>query len=541
MQDINNLAYEKLITEAMGAATWIWNIKTNELTINDRWLEMIGYDRKTLEPITVDTWFDFVYEKDQDKAKMAVDDLLSGKTPFYKVEVRIKHKNGQLIWVLDMGKVIKKDDLGKPLIVIGAHIDINDSKIEHQVKEENEKNLNEIINNTKDIIYRLSLNGNFTYLSKAFEQRLGFSLNEGVGTAFKAYVHPSDLPKINTFFEIIKDSNKHHEISSFRLITNKGQWRYFETSATTIYEDDQPVGYAGILRDVSKLVDTYHELLESRKENETFFDVSLDLLAIANKEGYFIKLNDTWKKTLGFSKEELMSKSYFEFVHPEDLERTKKTNREVIFDNERISNFINRYVCKNGSYKYLEWRTYAYDGKIYASARDVTHHYNHLKQVEYLSYHDQLTGFYNRHYFEKITPELVIDSSYPLGVLSCDLNYLKEVNDVFGHVRGDLLIKEASSLIREFFSEGICFRTGGDEFVIIMKNTSKDIIESKVNQFKTKQITNRKQGSLLALAIGYYIEEKPTSDIYTVIKESDLRMYEDKKRVYLEVGGFKHE
>ncbi|HBT59451.1 MAG TPA: hypothetical protein DEA45_01350 [Acholeplasmataceae bacterium] len=462
MKKLVNFEYEQLITEAMDAATWIWDLTTNHLDVNDRWLEMIGYERNELEPITANTWFQCLYEPDVAKAKAAIKDLIDGVTPFYRLEVRIKNKQGNPLWVLDMGKVIKRDELGNPQIVIGVHIDINDSKLEQQQKEENEKNLNEIINNTKDIIYRLSLGGHFTYLSKAFEDNLGFSIKAGVGTAFKGYVHPDDLPKINTFFEIIKDSTKHHEISDFRLITSKGQWRYYETSATTIYEDGKAIGYAGILRDISNLVDANQAPLESKKENKTFFDVSLDLLAIANKEGYFIKLNDTWEKTLGFTTIELMSKSYFEFVHPEDLVRTRKTNREVVEENEQVSRFINRYVCKDGTYKYLEWKTNAYDGKIYASARDVTHHYQHLKQVEYLSYHDQLTGFYNRHYLEKISPELSNKGSYPLAVISCDLNYLKEVNDTFGHARGDLLIKEAASLVRAFFDGSLCFRTGGD-------------------------------------------------------------------------------
>jgi PAS domain S-box-containing protein len=107
---------------------------------------------------------------------------------------------------------------------------------------------------------------------------------------------------------------------------------------------------------------------------DSFFTLSLDMLAIADlKTGYFLKLNPAWEKTLGFSREELQSRPMFEFVHPDDLQRTIDQNRTVRTGGQALS-FENRYRCKDGSYRWLLWNaTPDFERHvIYAIARDIT-------------------------------------------------------------------------------------------------------------------------------------------------------------------------
>src|SRR5688572_18834662 len=106
---------------------------------------------------------------------------------------------------------------------------------------------------------------------------------------------------------------------------------------------------------------------------DRFFTLSIDMLCIAHFSGYFIKLNPAWEKTLGFSRKELQSMVMFEFVHPEDRERTLEQNRKVR-SGEQALGFENRYRCKDGSYKRLLWNARAdLDHQvIYSVARDIT-------------------------------------------------------------------------------------------------------------------------------------------------------------------------
>jgi len=106
---------------------------------------------------------------------------------------------------------------------------------------------------------------------------------------------------------------------------------------------------------------------------DRFFDLSIDMLCIAHFSGHFQRLNAAWEKTLGFSREELQSMRMFEFVHPDDREGTLEQNRIVRSGGQALG-YENRYLCKNGFYRWLRWNATAdLDHElIYSVARDIT-------------------------------------------------------------------------------------------------------------------------------------------------------------------------
>jgi PAS domain S-box-containing protein len=111
----------------------------------------------------------------------------------------------------------------------------------------------------------------------------------------------------------------------------------------------------------------------TEKIYEHFFNLSNDILCVAGLDGYFKLINPALEKTLGYSKEELLAKPFIEFVHPED--REKNLNElQGVHDGEPISYCENRYLCKDGSYKWLAWTDYmdVNEGLIYVVGRDIT-------------------------------------------------------------------------------------------------------------------------------------------------------------------------
>jgi PAS domain S-box-containing protein len=117
-------------------------------------------------------------------------------------------------------------------------------------------------------------------------------------------------------------------------------------------------------RDAARAV---HEL------EDRFFAESIDMLCCLDFSGYFKRLNPAWERTLGFTRAELMSKPFIEFVHPDDRERTLRQNREVRGGGQALS-FENRYLCKDGSWRWFHWNAASDSGArvIYSVARDVT-------------------------------------------------------------------------------------------------------------------------------------------------------------------------
>jgi len=108
-------------------------------------------------------------------------------------------------------------------------------------------------------------------------------------------------------------------------------------------------------------------------DRDRLFALSHDLLCIVNLDGHLLQVNPAFERVLGYTAEEITSRPYLDFVHPDDRQDTLNASQKL-FQGEPIENFENRYRCKNGSYRWLSWSTTALPGEhtAYAVARDVT-------------------------------------------------------------------------------------------------------------------------------------------------------------------------
>ncbi|MBU0718468.1 MAG: PAS domain S-box protein, partial [Planctomycetes bacterium] len=111
---------------------WDWNVQTGAVTFNERWAEMLGYQRNEVEP-HLSAWEKLVHPDDMPGVDEVLNAHLAGKTDFYESEHRLRHKSGDWVWVLDKGRVIERDAEGKPLRACGTHLDITERK---QAEEE---------------------------------------------------------------------------------------------------------------------------------------------------------------------------------------------------------------------------------------------------------------------------------------------------------------------------------------------------------------------------------------------------------------------
>lgn len=153
----------------------------------------------------------------------------------------------------------------------------------------------------------------------------------------------------------------------FPTVKNTDSTCWIRATALPTMSNDNIVQWNGIFLD-------YTELNSLRKEHDTFFNLSADMLCIADFNGYFIDISDAWSDTLGFSADELKAKPFIEFVHPDDRETTIKEASRLANEPTTTHGFTNRYLCKNGSYRWLDWNavTVLDNQKIYAVAHDIT-------------------------------------------------------------------------------------------------------------------------------------------------------------------------
>lgn len=204
-------------------------------------------------------------------------------------------------------------------------------------------------------------------------------------------------------------------------------------------------------------------------------------------------------------------------------------------------------LCREKGYQRFEWTNKTHDGTLrifditltpiqlegeevlHALMKDITEHIKMKNRLEVLIYKDELTGAYNRRFFEKELERLDNKENLPLTIIMGDVNGLKLLNDSFGHASGDKLLIEVYKLMQQGCRTGDdVFRIGGDEFIIIMPNTttleSEEVIKDIQKLVKGKKIENID----VSISFGWSTKEVESKDMDTVTKEAEDYLYRNK-------------
>jgi len=181
-----------------------------------------------------------------------------------------------------------------------------------------------------------------------------------------AFVHSEDRDALN---ESLLESFRHRAPCwhQHRIVMPDGRVKFIEQRWQAFGEDgDRPLRAVGIFQDIS-------ERKRAEDDRDRLFDLSLDLLCVANFEGRFLQVNPAWTQCLGWTSEELIGGVMADFIHPEDHEVSVRM-RESITRGNSVRGFENRYRCKDGSYRWLSWNVHPVTGvqRVFAVARDVT-------------------------------------------------------------------------------------------------------------------------------------------------------------------------
>lgn len=224
----------------------------------------------------------------------------------------------------------------------------------------------------------------------------------------------------------------------------------------------------------------------------------------------------------------------YKSVHPDDQYMFSLLGKKLISP-KKI--FWLRFVRKDGSIIWTEQRyEYIYDeaGEIVAIQgiiRDITERQNMAKQIEYVSIHDSLTDLYNRSFFEAKLSQYEEYALIPVGIILCDVDGLKLINDSMGHDAGDRLLMLTADFLKDCSrSEDIVARIGGDEFALLLAE-SDEIRTSEIAASISKAIEKYNLAnpeSLLSLSVGFAIKNDTLKSLREVLKEADYNMYQKK-------------
>ena len=154
---------------------------------------------------------------------------------------------------------------------------------------------------------------------------------------------------------------------------------------------------------------------------------------------------------------------------------------------------------------------------------------NLMKELEVMSYNDQLTGLGNRYALNKYMS--TVDSSRSIGIIYCDVTGLKKVNDTEGHEMGDRLLKNACECLRRVFSDCGLFRIGGDEFLAAVNGVTREELNERVQLLK-----NDMKEHNVNMAVGEVWTDKPPENLDVLLTQAEKLMYQDKADYYKRTG-----
>ena len=234
------------------------------------------------------------------------------------------------------------------------------------------------------------------------------------------------------------------------------------------------------LADIDRLLPVTSIAIESAKligrlhERDRFFDLSMEIYCIFDpKSERIIQVNPSFSRVTGYSTEELTSRQYMDFVHQDD--HSLATNAVgVLAAGGRVSEFAYRFLCKDGSYRWLEWESVAApDGLAFAVARDITERRRAEEKLAYAASHDSVTGLLHHLLLESALASILEEGPTSVWVLFIGLDRFQVINDSMGHVMGDDVLQRLARRLQESLGEeGQIARFAGDRFIVAARDLS---------------------------------------------------------------------
>ena len=332
------------------------------------------------------------------------------------------------------------------------------------------------------------------------------------------HLHYEEIIKIGSYIEhlIVKRNNDAAILTS----------QYDMITATACELEESNASLEEEIQNHSKTIDM---LNISEKYFSSVVEALPDVIFLLDRQGYFLNVFSGEKDWLLFEEEEIIGKSLFELFPPyisqnsiEKIKDTLDTNSLQIFE---------YYLEISSITNYFEVRFVAfYENTVLAIIRDVTTLKQSQLTTEYLCYHDQLTGAYNRRYFDEAIVKLDKEDCMQVSIAILDVNGLKLTNDAFGHKLGDELLVNVTRILQEHTNNEKDFiaRIGGDEFAIICPNTNSVEMKKKVEKIYKHINKDNEKYPVMSVSIGWATKSDADLTVSEIFTRAEESMYEKK-------------
>ena len=306
-------------------------------------------------------------------------------------------------------------------------------------------------------------------------------------------------------------------------------------SAAPVRDDRREITHAVMsFRDVTAYKKLETALRRSEHELRTLVESSPDLILRLDPEMRYVFVNAAYEHLTGIARERFIGRTNQELGMPEEqsgqwedgLRHVFETGREINIEFSFRGLFGNRIFWAR---IIPEFNRGGVAQTVMMVARDITERKQAEERIRYVSFHDNVTGLYNRAYFEEEVRRLDTGRLLPVSIIMGDVNNLKLINDTFGHHEGDNLLRKIAEILKEACrDEDIIARWGGDEFAVILPETEPGIAREIISRIG--EIAARSKGTAIrpSIALGTATKTGPEENIHGIIRQSEARMYDNK-------------
>lgn len=350
--------------------------------------------------------------------------------------------------------------------------------------------------------------------------------------------HPEDLKQVYERLEkhFSGENPTYESVHRVRCKDGSYHWILDRGKVVSWTENGKPLRMVGIYVDFTERKKIEDELKKQKQTIDSLVRYSPDGIVMVDKNMRIVNVNSKFTEIFGYTLEECRGRFIDDFVVAEGIgggyEEAERINEmarmNLKFEVETLRRAKDGRIIPviiRGSTTIVDGKTVGY----HAYYTDISERKEAEEQIKYLSYHDKLTGLFNRAYFEEQLLQLDGESHYPLTIVVGDVNGLKLTNDIFGHMEGDkLLVRISEILTAACGAQGIVARWGGDEFAMILPSTDEELGLKICSDIRKACTQSEEEPIQISIALGSATKNARDENIREIIKEAEEKMYRHK-------------